>query len=98
VDKNTLSATTGQFTKTKHFVDFDRFQSFLFGLTYRRLTLECYHSAGIPTSGSLFWCDFGNLRHLRCETIQNFLPMIPESYENEHSILLIFAFFKVFLF
>jgi len=64
VDKNTLSATTGQFTKTKHFVDFDRFQSFLFGLRFRRLALECCHSVGIPRSGSLFWFDFRNLQHL----------------------------------
>jgi len=40
------------------------FQVFLVWVTFRRLTLDCCHSAGIPSSGALFWFDFRNLRHL----------------------------------
>jgi len=40
------------------------FEVFLVWETFRRLTLECCHSTGIPSSGSLFWFDFRNLRHL----------------------------------
>jgi len=40
------------------------FAIFLVWVTFRRLTLECCHSAGIPSSGALFWSDFRNLRHL----------------------------------
>jgi len=43
---------------------FTFFKVFLFWLTFRRPTLECCHSAGIPSLGSLFWCDFRNLRNL----------------------------------
>jgi len=44
---------------------FSAFWNFLFFLqTFRRLTLEWCHSAGIPSSGALFWFDFRNLRHL----------------------------------
>ena len=41
------------------------FEVFLVCVTYRRLTLECCHSAGIPSSGALFWFNFRNLRDLQ---------------------------------
>ena len=43
---------------------FTAFEVFLVWVTFRRLTLECCHSAGIPSRGALFWFDFQNLRDL----------------------------------
>jgi len=40
---------------------------------------------------------FGICDTCRCETTLNFFPMIPESYENEYSILLILTAFEDFL-
>jgi len=40
------------------------FEVFLVWVTFPRLTLECCHSAGISSSGALFWFDFRNLPHL----------------------------------
>ena len=48
------------------------FSLFLVWVTFRRLTLEYCHSAGIPSSGAQFWFDFRNLRHLQMWNIKIF--------------------------
>jgi len=74
------------------------FEVFLVWVTFRRLTLQCCHSAGIPSSGSLFWFDFSeSSRLVDVKQRKNILPMIPESYENEYSVSLILCDFEVFL-
>jgi len=69
---------------------FAAFKIFLFWPTFCRVTLECCHSAGIPSSGSLFDVIFGICETCRCETIQSVFADDSGSYENEHSIFSIF--------
>jgi len=73
------------------------FSLFLVWVTFRRLTLECCHSAGIPNSGALFWFDFLNLRHLQMWNNIKIFADDSGSYENKYSILLILNDFEVFL-
>ena len=69
-------------------LSFTFFSVFLVWLTFRRLTLESCHSAGIPSSGALFYLIFGIYDLCKSEITHNFFAEDSGKFPKSRSVFL----------